>query len=283
MNTIAQAVETTNVLQLVPGTGGSDPKAVFEINLHATLLPETMALLAGAPEMLRSAQAIVISDGAGLETAADQLQRIKGIAKSIEDQRKDVTAPIDAAKKKVMDYVRGPLEQLASAETLIKNAIIKFNNEQETLRLQQEARTAEQNRIEQEKLEARAGKLESKGKTEQADALREQAAMQVAAPSPVTSSPKLAGISSRKEYSAEVTDLMSLCKSVAAPALLAACEYDAIKLLAIVKELAASNTPIQSIAADSKFLNTQAKAFKEAFNFPGCRLVTQDSLASRAK
>lgn len=255
----------------------------FPIRLTAEFLPETLALLEAAPGMLREASAITIASDAALETAADQLQRIKGAIKSIDEQRKAITAPIDAAKKQVMDYVRAPLDSLASAETLIKNAMIAYQDKQDALRREEEAKAAEKSRREAEKLEAKADLLEEKGKLEQAEALRENAALQVAAPSPIVSAPKVAGVSTRKVYSAEVVDLMALCKSVVAQSLLMDAAGDPAKLLEIVRGYAMSNTPIQALAADTKFLGQQAKAFKEAFNYPGCRLVAATGIASRAK
>lgn len=274
MNATAQNVIALNTTDSLPP---------FEIKLEARLLPETITLLQNAPSMLRQAQAITIADDSALDVAADQLQRIKGAMKSIDDQRKAVTAPIDAAKKKVMDYVKGPLESLTSAETLLKNAIIRYQDEQEQKRLIAEAKAAEEARKESEKLQAKAEKLEASGKVEQAEALRENAAMQVAAPSPIVSAPKVSGVSTRKTYAAEVTDLMALCKSVAAQALLMEAMGDPAKLLEIVKGYAASNTPIQALAPDQKFLDSQAKAFKEAFAYPGCRLVTDKIMAARSK
>jgi len=271
------------VVQNLAVATASEALPPFEIKLEARLLPETLQLLHNAPAMLRQAQTITIADDSALEVAADQLQRIKGVVKSIDEQRKAVTAPIDAAKKQVMDFVKGPLDSLASAETLLKNAIIDYQEAQEKARLIEEAKAAEEARKAAEKLEAQAEKLEAKGKVEQADALRENAAMQVAAPSPIVTAPKIAGVSTRKAYSAEVTDLMALCKSVAAQALLMESMGDPSKLLEIVKGYAASNTPIQALAADQKFLDSQAKAFKEAFAYPGCRLVSNKVMASRAK
>lgn len=255
----------------------------FQIKVEAKFLPETLALLATAPAMLASAQAITIENDQGLETAADQLQRIKGAIKSINDQRTAITKPIDDMKKKVMDYVRAPLESLASGETLIKNGILAYQDAQDALRRAEEAKAAQEARVAAEKLEKKADKMEASGKTEQADFLRENAAMQVAAPSPIVSAPKIAGVSTRKGYSAEVTDLMALCKAVAAQALLMEAMGDPTKLLEIVKGYAASNTPVQALTADSKFLDAQAKAFKEAFNYPGCRLSITSAIASRSK
>ncbi|MBX9755843.1 MAG: hypothetical protein K2X80_13895, partial [Pseudomonadaceae bacterium] len=69
----------------------SNVSTLFPIKVQANLLPETQALLKAAPGMLSAAQSISITDDAGLEVAADQLQRIKGATKQINDQRTAIT------------------------------------------------------------------------------------------------------------------------------------------------------------------------------------------------
>lgn len=230
----------------------------FPMVIRADLLPETRELLVNATAMAQRAQHIVIDDMPGYEVAAVELSKIKASIKSIDEQRKAITKPIDDAKAQVMDYVRPFTTALTDAETLIKNAMVSFNERQDAERRRQEAIAAEEARKQQEKLLAKAEKLEEKGKVEQADTLRDEAYSVVAAPSAVVP-PKSAGISTRYTYGAEVIDLMALVQAVAA-----------------------GTAPLQALQADSKFLNAQAKAFKEAFNFPGCKLTKAAGISARA-
>lgn len=231
----------------------------FPLVIRADLLPETRELLINATAMAQQAKHITIDDVPGYEVAAGELAKIKAAIKSIDEQRKAITKPLDDAKTQVMDYVRPFTTSLTDAEALIKGAMVRFNENQEAERRRQEAIAAEEARKQQEKLLAKAEKLEEKGKVEQADNLRDAAYSVVAAPSAVVPNAKVAGVSTRHTYGVEVVDLMALVQAVAA-----------------------GTAPIQALQADTKFLGTQAKAFKEAFNFPGCKLTKTAGIASRA-
>jgi hypothetical protein len=70
----------------------------------------------------------------------------------------------------------------------------------------------------------------------------------------------VSGISGRVNYTASVTDLMELVKSVAA-----------------------GTAPIQCLMADEKFLGAQARAFKTAGPlFPGVVCQAERTLSARA-
>jgi hypothetical protein len=272
----ATPVSATEALGLAAGAG------VFPIIIQADLLPETVALLQRVAIESKTASQLVIQTAGDLQIAGDQLQRIKGMTKSINEQRLQVTKPFDDAKKKVMDYVAAPLAALAEVENSLKNAILECQTRLDNERREEEARQQEKARKEQEALERKAEKAEESGKVERAEALREQAASVVAAPAPVAST-KVAGVSTRWTFGAEVIDLKELALSVACGLLADEAEGDANKLMALVNKRARNAAPLQAIAADTKFIDKQAKAFKEAFAMPGVKLTKTPSVASRAK
>lgn len=225
--------------------------------IEADLAEGTLALLGGSDVK------ISISNNDEYAAAADQLSRIKAASKSIEEQRKALTKPIDDEKKRVMDYVNPFTSALAKVENAYKVALIAYDDDQAKKRQLEEARIAEANRKEQEKLKARAEKAEEGGKVEKAEALREQAAttvFAVPAPPPTAAPLKVAGLSSRKVYTAEVINLKELVAAVAA-----------------------GTVSIKAIQADNTFLNSMAAALKEEYAFPGTKLVIGTSMASRAK
>ena len=88
--------------------------------------------------------------------------------------------------------------------------------------------------------------------------LKGQAATVAPPPAVSQEPPKIAGISTRTTYSAEVTDLMALVKAVAAGAV-----------------------PLVVLQADMKVLNAQAKALKEHLVYPGVKVVSSSSIAAR--
>lgn len=114
---------------------------------------------------------------------------------------------------------------------------------------------------------AAAGDAEAAARAQaEAEALQAQAAAAALTAQVVTVVPeveaqaKVAGISGRVSYSAEVIDLLELVKAVAA-----------------------GKAPIECVLADAKFLNAQARAFKkEGQLFPGVNIKAERSIAARA-
>lgn len=253
----------------------------FPLTVRVDMLPETVALIGEAKALAANAETIHIETAEQYEVAAGELAKIKANFKSIDEQRKSLTKPLDDAKKKVMDYVRPFTDSLTAAEDLIKRGMIAFDERQEAARREAEAKAQEELRKQQEKLEQRAERMEGKGKTEQAELLREQAATAVVAVA-APAAPQVSGISKRKNYSASVTDLATLAKAAVAQALLADAGGDAAKLMQNLQALAAHAVPLKAIQADEKFLNQMAKAMQDDFAYPGCKLNTDTVMSARA-
>lgn len=252
------------------------------ITVVAALRPETIQLIQQAGAETITAKMLEIRSAGDMVIASDQLQRIKGLQQQIDTQRKAITKPLDDAKKSVMDYVKKPLDALTQVENALKTGIVACQKHLDDERRLEEAREEQRARKAREDLEARAEKHEESGRVEQADALREQATMTVATPSAVIATPKLAGVTNVTNYSAEVTNLQDLVLAVAF-GILADKFEDADALYMAMLKGARKAPPLAALAADSKYLNTQAKALKETFAMPGVRLVKTESLAARAK
>jgi hypothetical protein len=260
--------------------------ALFPAKIEVNLLPETKELIRNASEMIASGATIKITSADEYAIAADQMQKVKGLAKEIEAARTIQVAPLNTLVKDVNGYYKRFAEPLASTERVIKDAMLAYSNEQERLRKLAEAKAQQDAREEAEKLAAKADKAEAKGNVEVAEAIREHAATVVAeVPVLPTAAPKVAGISKKVSYSADVKDARLLVMAAAAPMLLVKCEGSAEKLMALVRELAATNTPALAVVADTKFLNNQAKALKDNFAgmYPGCTLVKEEDISSRSQ
>lgn len=221
--------------------------------------PDAGELAAEAKRALDLASAVVIDSDPMLELAAGELREIKAKAKALEERRVAITRPLDAAKKQVLDLFRGPLDTLARAESAYKGAIAGYQRRVEAERRAEAARLADLQRKESEKLLAQATKAELAGKHERAAELaaRADAAMMVAV-APVDA-PKAAGISTRKTYRAIVTDFPALLQFVLATPAFA-----------------------NLVLPDESALNALARAQKEGFSIPGCRLVVEDVVSARA-
>lgn len=148
--------------------------------------------------------------------AGEHLKRVKGAKDRLEKLRKSMTSPLDQAKKAIMDFFRGPSDQLDQAESRIKRGMIAFTEEQDRLRREEQARADEKARKEKEALEARAKKAEQSGKVEKAAELEQQAAA-VVAPVVTRDPPRVIGTSIREAWKFEITNEMDLPREFLVP------------------------------------------------------------------
>lgn len=249
------------------------------IVIESDLSDGTLAMLS-----VNSAITIKVADPQTYAEAADELAKVKGVAKRIEEQRKELTKPLDDEKKRVMDYVRPFTDALSRVETALKKGLGEYDAEQERKQRLAQAEAEEKARKEQERLEKRAETAEASGKVEKADALREQATTLVyAAPAPVAAAPAVKGLSKTKRYSGECTDLMALAKACVAQSLLVEAGGDPAKLMQIVTDHAQNAAPLKLITADTKVIGQMVTALKEDFNYPGIRVTADNNYSSRSK
>lgn len=206
------------------------------------------------PDLYRE---MIIKTHDDCQSAADILSEAKEKVKALEDRRKQITKPMDDAKKSVMDLFRPATDALSQLEKVLKPKIAKFHEEQEAARRKAEAEAEEKARREREKLEAKAEKLRDEGKAEQADALEYQAATTVAVTAANTA-PKVSGMSVRKTWVAEVTDPVAVCKAIAAGEL-----------------------PPTIIEFKQAELNKVASTWQNTREFPGLNIHQKSTVASR--
>jgi vacuolar-type H+-ATPase subunit H len=223
-------------------------------------LPSKTELDRMAVQFLDGAKALEITDDAMYEAAGAELSSIKSRIKDLETKRKEITTPMDQAKKRIMDLFRGPLDVLTQAKTVVERGMASYYQEQERIRREAERKAREEAAKIQEKLrreaERKAAKLEDKGQADEARALREQAPVVVPAAAPPP--PKAAGTHTRESWTAEVVDKMALIKAVA--------EGRANHML---------------IEPNQSALNKQAAALKGALDIPGVEPRRQLSVVSR--
>ncbi|PUE21834.1 hypothetical protein B9Z43_01230 [Limnohabitans sp. MMS-10A-192] len=260
------------------------------MNTHDTITYDASAALVlatSAQKALADATDYVIDSPTMFELASDDLKRVKALQKEVEEKRTSITGPLNQAVKAVNDLFRAPKEYLDKAEATLKRSMVAYTSEQERLaaaaRAQAEAEArAERERLAQQEREAQEAARRAEAEAQAAAAAGDQAAAakaiqeaqaaqaqaemaamtaNVMTVAPVVEAPaKVAGISGRMTYSAEVVDLLALVKAVAAGA-----------------------APIECLQADTKFLGAQARAFKKAGElFPGVMAKEERSIAARA-
>lgn len=151
------------------------------------------------------AKAIKIATADDYVQAGEYLKRCKGALKQIEDARVRITKPINESLREVNAQARESSQPWTQAESLIKNAMLVYQSDQERLQREEQRKRDEAARKEREKLEAQAAKAAAAGKVDRAAQLEERAAT-VVAPVVTREVPKVAGQSTREVWLFEIED-----------------------------------------------------------------------------
>ena len=208
-------------------------------------------------ELMAKVEGFTIATAEEYQASGDLLRDIKARQKAVTSTRTDITKPMDAAKKHVMDLFKPVSERLIAAEQTIKAAMLIFSSGEEA---RQRAEQAERDRIaevERKRFEARAEKAREDGNAEKA-AVLEETATQVAAP-PVEAPTKAAGVHTVTTWSAEVRDMQALIR------------------------WAAENAGSRYLEPNMKMLNGEARILKREMAIPGVRAVSETAVAARSR
>jgi hypothetical protein len=143
-----------------------------DMNLAAD--PEVKALTVQTEQFEALALTYKVTTPVQYADAGEQLKQVKAAMKRLDDLRKGMTRPLDAAKKAIMDFFRAPEEKLVRAESGIKRAMIAYSAEQERIRREEQRKAEEAARRERDRLEAIARETERKAR-EKAEAERKAA------------------------------------------------------------------------------------------------------------
>ena len=170
---------------------------------------------ADVPALCKKAD-IAIHNQDDYNTASDVLKEVKSRYKELDTQRKNITKPLDDAKKAVMELFRQPLDLLGKAESKIKSLMIGYTAEQEKKAREEQEKLqklaeAEAER-ERKKLEAKIERAKASGKEEKVEELEMQKEAIIPMDVPVVTAnieqPK--GISYKEKWTAEVVDFKAL-------------------------------------------------------------------------
>jgi hypothetical protein len=248
-------------------------------------LPTEVTGAQGALEAAEAAdQLIVMTASYTVTTPADytrageDLKRIKGALKRLEDVRTSITGPLNASLKKVNEFFGGPSAELTASERRIKQAMGAYSDR---ARAAQEAETARRLALQRaEEAERRAAAEVAaaelaeaaelaavRGDEEQAARLSEVAQAQAEAaeappaPPPVLvprrHSPAVPGISELETWHCEVTDIPALVRAVAA-----------------------GEAPTRAVVPDLRYLKAVVKAAKGGVKIPGVRVWRETDIRS---
>lgn len=145
--------------------------------------------------LLANSEVLTISNQDELDNANSVLKVIKEKIKELDTGRKEITQPLELAKKRVIALYKTPLELLQKAESLIKRGMIAFTEKAEAERRKQQEEL-------RKRIEAKAERAEAKGKVEKAEEIRQQAELTTV----VSSVEKPANISFQEIWRAVVID-----------------------------------------------------------------------------
>lgn len=212
-----------------------------------TSKPEVREIIQTTDTLLAVGTSYAVVTAADYQVAGEELKRVKDAQKKLDELRRGMTRPLDAAKKAIMDFFRGPEEKLARAEAGIKRAMLTYSEAEEKKRREAQARAEEAARKERERLEAQAAKAAAAGKVEKA-AILEQAAAATVAPIAVPEPAKVAGVSMREVWKFEVVDPAAV--------------------------------PREFLVVDEKKIGAIVKALKGDTNIAGIRVYVEKTLAA---
>ena len=181
---------------------GSKPESVTQTLSYEA--PNQVLLLQRANSRLVLAEKFVISNDVQLELAAEERKAAKNAMKQLEEKRVAITAPLDVAKKAVMDLFRAPQQLLQHTVELYDDRIRGYQ-EQRAAEAAEARRTAEKiAQQERERIAAEAAKLQAEGNSVAAVLVSQTAAMVVAQPPPAPV--KTVAVQMRESWEFEIVD-----------------------------------------------------------------------------
>ena len=223
-----------------------------------TAIPETGQIQQQGTDLVARAHGLVVVNQATLDTGGHLVKSIRELRRQVKETFADPKAKSHAAHRAVCDAEKKHDAPLAAAEMTIKNSISGYLREEEQRRQNELiTRQAEERRKEEQARLERAALLDEAGEKDAADALLDEEPPPPPPPTTQDMRPQADGITSRKTWAAEVTNLRALAKYVA--------DGGAVNLLL-------PNMPA---------LNSMARSHKEEMRVPGVSAISTIGVAGR--
>ena len=211
-----------------------------------------------ASEFLALANDIVVDSDDTRKFADDELASIKRQRSAYEAKRKELKAPILEAGRLIDDMFKGVIEYADRSAHILSQKILSYDREVTAARAREQQEAERVAREQREKLEAEAKQLAAAGAPEAAEAVAHAAALVSAPVIPLSIPTSERSTAKRTTWSAEITDLMTLVKAVAA-----------------------GQVPLEAIEPNMGYLNGRARLEKEKLVIAGVKAVGTESLASK--
>ncbi len=236
-------------------------------------LATAQQLEVNADGALVSLREFIIDSADMYEIAGEELRNAKANQKEVEAARVSITKPLNDALKAANAVFAKPAAKWLQAEATIKSAMLTYKEKQDELareaqrvadqaaKVQRFALMAEAAQAFQAaQIAADAGDMDAHAEAlEAAEAANTMSEVLTHTPTAVAA-PKVAGISTRMTYTANVSDLKALVEAVAE-----------------------GNAPLECLTPDTTFLGAQARAYKKPGQlFPGVHVIATPTIAARA-
>lgn len=252
-----------------------------------------------ARRMLADANDYTIDSIELYQAAAEDLQRVKALAKTVEETRVSITGPLHQAKVAVDNLFKGPTTFLQQAEAKLKGAMLTWDNEQEQIRREEQRRAEEARRLEEARLaaEQRAREEEARRQEEEARRLEEEARAAAAA-GDAAKAEKLQEAAQERAHAAEdaAADAHSLASTaavitmpvstpqpkVAGISTSKTVDFEVTSLHEFVKHVAAHPELLNLVVADTVKLRAYVRGLGMNTALPGVRVYEKKTIAARA-
>jgi len=202
--------------------------------------------------VVEQAYPLLITNTTSYEAATSLLLSVKELLKEVANTFNPIIDKQYAAHREALAQKKRHEDPLLRAEAILKPRIAQYLHEQEQQRLAIERKAKEDAQL-QEAVDA-----EARGDQAGADAaINGQGIVNVSVPS---STPKVAGISTRELWSVEVTDKVALIKAVAA-----------------------GLAPVNILDVNQTVANQMARALKTSLKYPGLKAVCTKTVAAGSR
>ena len=223
----------------------ANPKIPTEASVSKALEPyQGYAAFSVAP---------ILSDSE-YEKYAEELRDVKRRLGEVDDLRKTMTKPLDQAKAAIQGMFKPVMSQYETRESGLKRAMADFLLEKRRQAAELEAKLRDEQRLLAQRAEARAEKLRTQGKDEQAAvALLNIPPVPIVAPD----NPKATGISTRTNWRVSIDNFADLV------------------------QYALDTADFDVLLPDESELASRARTQKGLLNIPGIKVYEDTSVVAR--
>lgn len=214
------------------------------------------SLTESTQQVTTQAQVLIVTDSASFCRAGEFMLTLKALEKQITGVFGPIIAASHHAHQEALAQQKALLAPVQAARGYLDDQTAAYLDQEARQRAAREAAlTAEAERQAEAAQVAEAARLEQDGRRAEAEAVL--AAPPIVAPI-ILDAPQAAGVSSRMDTHAVVTDLPALIRAVAA-----------------------GTVPLAALLPNLPYLNGQAKALKGLLRYPGVQVVIERVMVTR--